>query len=386
MKRNFKTVRWMVATVPLLTGAVALAEKPMMAPKDTQQAQMKAPDAQMQKVLEAHKSLNPKPPHTVTPEVARKGPSAKDAVTKVLKEENKPTEPEKLGKVDDVKIPGAAGDLQARVYTPEGTGPFPVLVYFHGGGFVIADLDVYDATPRALAKQANAVVVSVHYRQAPEHPFPAAADDAVAAFRYVRQNAAKYNGDPQRVAVGGESAGGNLATVVAMREKKGESAPVFQLLVYPFVSNDLSTPSHVANGQGNYLVGNPDLAWFWQNYLGADWKKNKNAEALPIHATPAQLKGVAPAMVITAGLDPLKDEGAAYAKKLQAAGVKTELKNYEGVTHEFFGMAAVVDTAKTAQADAVAALKRAFEKTPSMGGTGEPMTRPTPKPMPTLMK
>ena len=145
---------------------------------------------------------------------------------------------------------------------------------------------------------------------------------------------------------------------------------MFQLLVYPFLSNDLTTASHVANGKGEYLVSNDALGWFWKNYLGSRWQQSKNPEALPLYATNEQLKKLPPALVITAGLDPLKDDGDAYAKKLQAAGVKAEVKNYDGVTHEFFGMAPVLDKAKQAQADAANALKAAFQAQQGVGGAG----------------
>ncbi|RKG85221.1 alpha/beta hydrolase [Corallococcus terminator] len=333
----------------------------------------------MQVVLDAHKALKPVPPHTVSPRQARTGVTAKDAVEKTLKDQGKPVTPEKVAKVEDRKLKGAKGEIPVRVYTPDGAGPFPVVVYYHGGGFVLADLDTYDASARALANQAKAVVVSVEYRHAPEHPFPAAADDATAAFQYVQKNAKEFNGDASKVAVAGESAGANLATVVAMRQKQdGGAQPVFQLLVYPFVSNNVNTPSHQANGQGNYLIGNQDIAWFWGNYLGKDWVQNKDPNALPLKATPAQLRGLPPAMVVTASLDPLKDEGQEYAKNLKAAGVKVDVKNYDGVTHEFFGMAPVLDIAKKAQADAGMALRKAFSEAPraqqGMGGSG--MTEP----------
>ncbi|RYZ40795.1 MAG: alpha/beta hydrolase [Myxococcaceae bacterium] len=333
----------------------------------------------MQVVLDAHKALKPVPPHTVSPQQARTGVTAKDAVEKTLKEQGKPTTPEKVARVEDRKLKGAKGEIPVRVYTPDGAGPFPVVVYYHGGGFVLADLDTYDASARALTNQAKAVVVSVEYRHAPENPFPAAADDATAAFQYVQKNAKEFNGDGSKVAVAGESAGANLATVVAMRQKQdGGAQPVFQLLVYPFVSNNVNTPSHQANGQGNYLIGNQDIAWFWGNYLGKDWAQTKDPNALPLKATTAQLRGLAPAMVVTAGLDPLKDEGQEYAKNLKAAGVKVDVKNYDGVTHEFFGMAPVLDIAKKAQADAGMALQKAFSAAPKaqqgMGGSG--MTEP----------
>ncbi|QSQ28221.1 alpha/beta hydrolase [Pyxidicoccus parkwayensis] len=325
----------------------------------------------MQKVLDAFKALNPKPLHTLKPAEARQQPTPKDAVEAVLKKEGKPTTPEKVAKVEDRKIQGPGGPLDVRVYTPEGSGPFPAVVYFHGGGFVIANLDVYDASPRALANQAQAVVVSINYRQAPEHRFPASLDDAAASFRYVQSHPSEFNIDPKRVAVAGEGAGGNLATALTMRQKQSKGAlPVFQLLVYPLVSNDLSTPSHQANGTGNYLVSNEDLGWFWKNQLGNDWQKSRNPQALPIHASTAQLKGLPPALVIVAGLDPLLDEGQAYADKLKAAGVTVDVKRYDGVTHGFFGMAPVVDKAKQAQSDAGAALKKAFSAPTTPQGTG----------------
>ncbi|GHG73314.1 alpha/beta hydrolase [Comamonas sp. JC664] len=336
------------------------------APAPTPQA-----DPQMQKVLDAYQALNPKPLETLQPAEAREGPSATDAVEAVLKQEGKAAAPEKVARVEERKIPGPAGELDVRVYTPEGSGPFPGVVYFHGGGFVLADLETYDASARALANQAQAVVVSVHYRQAPENRFPAALDDAQAAFQYVQSHAKNFNIDAKRVAIAGESAGGNLATAVAMRQVKQKGAvPVFQLLIYPFVSNDLSTPSHQRNGGGEYLVSNEALGWFWRNTLGSNWRKTRNAEALPLQATPRQLKGLPPALVMVASLDPLLDEGIAYADKLKAAGVKVDVKRYDGVTHEFFGMAPVVDKAKRAQTDAGVALRKAFSAQ-GIGGSGE---------------
>lgn len=327
-------------------------------------------EPQMQKVLDAYKTLDPKPLHTLKPADARQGPSAKDAVEAVLKQEGKAVTPEKVAKVEDRKIPGAAGDLDVRVYTPEGNGPFPAVVYFHGGGFVIADLDTYDASARALANQGKAVVVSVHYRQAPEHPFPASLDDAQAAFKYVQSHPKDFNIDAKRVAVAGESAGGNLATSVAMRQVQQRGAvPVFQLLVYPFVSNDLSTDSHQRNGTGDYLVSNEDLGWFWRNTLGSNWRKTRDAQALPLQASQRQLRGLPPTLVMVASLDPLMDEGLAYADKLKAAGVQVDVKRYDGVTHEFFGMAPAVDKAKRAQADAGVALRQAFSAQ-GIGGSG----------------
>lgn len=371
MKSAFKSASWLVAALPLLTGTVVLANEPMKPAADMQQPQV--PSEQMQAVLDAHQSLKPKAPSTLSAADARKQPTARDAVAKVIKQEHKSSRPEHVAKVDNQKIAGPKGSIPVRVYTPDGQGPFPIIVYYHGGGFVLANLDTYDASARALTNQAHAVVVSVAYRLAPENPFPAAVDDADAAFRYVQENASKFNGDPKRVAVAGESAGGNLATVVAMREKQSAAPPVFELLVYPFVSTDLKTPSHQAYGQGNYFISNNDIAWFWKNYVGEGWQQNQNPEAVPLLADTAKLQGMPPTFIITAGLDPLKDEGQAYAKKLQAAGVKVEVKNYNGVTHEFFGMGAVVGQAQKAQADTALAFWNAFNNSPAMGGSGEPL-------------
>lgn len=325
---------------------------------------------EMKRVLDAMQTFNPKPIHTQTPEQVRKGPTPKDAVIKLLKDQGKPTAPENVAKVEDRVLPGPAGEIPVRVYTPEGSGPFPVLVYFHGGGFVIATIDVYDATPRALANQAKAVVISVEYRKGPENPYPAALDDATTAFRYIQENAKQFGGDNRHIAVAGESAGANLAVAVSMRQKQSRGAmPDFQVLVYPFVSNDLSTPSHQRNGQGTFLISNKDIAWFWKHDLGDNWEQNKDPMALPIYASHDQLKGLPPALVITAGLDPLKDEGKAFAQKLKDAGVKVDIKNYNGVTHEFFSMGAAIPEAKQAQAAAVSALKTAWSAK-GVGGSG----------------
>lgn len=336
-------------------------------------AQQPSVDPQEQKVMDAMKALGAKPIHTGTPQEVRKGVTPKDAVLKVLKDEGKSVEPEKVAKVEDKQIDGGKGKIHARIYTPQGVGPFPVVLYFHGGGFVIADPDVYDASGRALANDSGAMVVSIDYRRAPEHPYPAALDDGTAAFKYLLKHAKELNGDPGRIAVAGESAGGNLAIGVALRQKKsGGPSPVFALLVYPFVSNDLSTPSHVANGQGNYILGNEDIAWFWKYTFGKDWKKLHDPMALPIYATTAQLKGFPPSLVITAGLDPLKDEGEKFAQMLKDAGVKVETKNYDGVTHEFFSMGPAVDKAKQAEQDAGDALRAAFGSGAAGGAAKSP--------------
>jgi acetyl esterase len=309
----------------------------------------------MQKVLDALKSLGGKPIETLTPEEARKQPTPADAVKKVLSDEGKSTAPEAGVTVKDMTVQGDGGSFPVHIYTPEGKGPFPVMVYYHGGGFVIADTKTYDASPRALAKMAKAIIVAVDYRQAPEHKFPTAANDAYAAYLWTTEHAKEFNGEPNRVAVGGESAGGNLATVVSLmaRDKKAQM-PVHQLLVYPVVDNDMNNASYKRNANAKPL-NKPMMAWFFKHYAADP----ASPYALPIKAT--SLKGLPPATIVAAEIDPLQTEGKAYADRLKKDGVPVSYKEYTGVTHEFFGMGAVVPKAKEAEQFAADALTKAFQ-------------------------
>lgn len=316
-----------------------------------------AVEPHMQKVLDALKALGPKPIETLSPEEARKQPSPADAVKKVLKEERKSTDPEPGVTVTDMTIPGPVGEIPIHLYKPQGSGPFPVMLYFHGGGFVIADTKTYDASPRALAKGANAIMVAVDYHRAPEHKFPAAANDAYAAYTWVLIHAKEINGDPKRVAVGGESAGGNLATVVSMMARDNQVAlPVHELLVYPVVDNDFNTPSYQRNADAKPL-NKAMMQWFFSHYDGKAEDGN-NPYVVPLKAK--SLKGMPPATVIAAEIDPLLSEGKSYADRLKKDGVKVTYKEYAGVTHEFFGMGAVVPEAKEAEDLASDELKKAF--------------------------
>ena len=325
-------------------------------------AQAKA-EPNMQKVFDALGSLGGKPTESLAPAEARKQPTPADAVKKVLQQAGKSTEPEAVGDVKHMKIKGKYGEIPLHVYTPKakgnGKGPLPVMVYFHGGGWVIADTKTYDASPRALANGAEAIIVAVDYHKAPEFKFPAAPDDAFTAYRWVLQHAAEINGDAKRVAVGGESAGGNLATVVAlMARDKGVAMPVFQLLIYPVTDNVFDTPSYLVNAAAKPL-NKPMMQWFFKHYL-AKAEDGNNVYVSPLKAK--SLKGLPPATVITVEIDPLMAEGKAYADRLQADGVAVNYKNYAGVTHEFFGMAGVVPLAKDAQTLATADLRKAFAK------------------------
>ncbi|MGN6389686.1 MAG: alpha/beta hydrolase [Burkholderiaceae bacterium] len=314
------------------------------------------PNPSMQKVLDALASLGPKPIETLTPEEARQQPTPADAVKKVLQQEGRSADTGGV-EVRHMTIPGPAGDIPIHVYTPQGDGPFPVMVYFHGGGFVIADTAVYDASPRALARGANAIMVAVDYHRAPEHKFPAAPNDAFAAYRWVCEHAQEINGDPQCVAVGGESAGGNLATVVSMMARDRDAPlPVHQLLVYPVAGDDMNTPSYRENAQAKPL-NKAMMEWFFKYYLGSP-EDADNPYAVPLKAQ--SLAGLPPATVITDEIDPLRSEGKQYAERLQQDGVPVAYRNYDGVTHEFFGMGAVLPEAQDAERFAAEELKKAF--------------------------
>ena len=319
------------------------------------------PDQQMQAVLTELTALNPKPIPQLSAADARKQPTPADAVKALLKKQGKSTAPEPVANVTNRMIPGAGSPIPIRIYTPKGAGPFPVVVYYHGGGWVIADLDTYDASPRALANLANTVVVSAHYRQGPEHKFPAAHQDAFAAYRWVLSNAKSLKGDPSRVALVGESAGGNLAAAVSMMARdSGVQMPVHQVLVYPIAGYDVNTPSYQENANAKPL-NKPMMQWFFENYLRSP-ADGKNPLIDLVHAN---MKGLPGTTVIAAQIDPLRSEGKALADRLKDEGVEVDYRSYEGAAHEFFGMGAVLDDAKEAQEEAAAGLKKGFEGTTS---------------------
>ena len=266
-------------------------------------------------------------------------------------------QPEQRAVTEDRTIPGPAGPIPVRVYRPEGDGPFPVIAFFHGGGFVIGDLETHDGPCQQLATRVPAVVVAVDYRLAPEHPFPAAVDDCFAATRWVSENAVSLGADPSRLAVAGDSAGGNLSAVVAVRARDaGAPAIAFQLLVYPATDLTRSFPSHAENGEG-YLLTTELMEWFMGHYLGPDTDR-RQPDASPLFVD--DLSGLPPALVITAEFDPLRDEGEAYADKLRQAGVDARASRYDGMIHAFFGMDAVFDASRKAVDEAVAALQNAL--------------------------
>lgn len=262
---------------------------------------------------------------------------------------------EEVVQVLDISAPGPRGDIPVRVYTPKGSGAFPVLVYFHGGGWVIGDPDVVDGPCTLLANRAHAVVVSVDYRKAPENPFPAAVEDAVAATRWVATHAAELNIDSDRIAVGGDSAGGNLAAVTALTLRdEGGPKLVGQVLLYPATDFSRNTVSARENGEG-YFLTTALLDWFGHHYKADpdDWR------ASPIKA--ADHTGLPPALVVTAEYDPLRDEGEAYAEKLRAAEVPVQVKSYDGQIHAFAAnLAGAIDFGRAALEDVGNHLRTAF--------------------------
>jgi acetyl esterase len=292
------------------------------------------------------------PTHTLTPEQARAWYRERRTFTQ--------PEPPQVAAVRDMEARGPDGPIPVRSYRPMGSAPsdvLPVLVYFHGGGWVIGDLDTHDVLCRQLCNQAGCAVVAVDYRLGPEHSFPAAVDDALAAARWVRANAPALHVDANRMAVGGDSAGGNLAAVVALAAREAGDLPLaFQLLVYPATDQRRGAPSHTSNGQG-YLLTKEAMDYYHDHYI-PDKSHDIDWRASPLlHANHA---GLPPALVVTAGYDPLRDEGLQYANALSAAGTRATLVNFERQIHGFITMGRVLDEANVAVQLCAAQLRHAL--------------------------
>lgn len=288
------------------------------------------------------------PTHTLTPAQARAFYRDRRAFTQ--------PEPPAMAEVRELH----AGEVPLRLYRPagtQGTDVLPVLVYFHGGGWTIGDLDTHDVLCRQLAQASGAAVVSVDYRLGPEQRFPAAVDDCVAATRWVRAQAASLALDASRLAVGGDSAGGNLAAVVCLvLREAGEPLPAFQLLIYPATDMRAVAPSHTSNGQG-YLLTRDSIAYYRGHYL-ADTAQWTDWRASPLLAP--DHRGLPPALVLTAGFDPLRDEGLLYANALSAAGVPAQYVCFERQIHGFITMGRLLEEANTAVELCAGALRRAW--------------------------
>ena len=262
-----------------------------------------------------------------------------------------------VGAVGDREVPGAAGPLRARVYRPQGPGPFPLVAFFHGGGWVIGDLENHDNMARNVCQGTGAVVVSADYRLAPEHPFPAAADDAVAVARYLAAHGGEFGGDG-RLAVAGDSAGGNVAAVAAQALTRDGIPLAGQFLIYPAVDARGGYPSRAQNAKG-YLLEDDTIDWFLGHYAGAS-RDDDDPRLSPLHG---DLAGLPPAVIVTAEFDPLRDEGEAYGRALEAAGVRADVRRCQGMIHGFFDMGAVSPAAAAAVAECCASFGGLIKET-----------------------
>lgn len=310
-------------------------------------------DPQVQIYLEQMAALDGPPLHTLEPEMIRQ------MITMQTNAALATGEPETVASVENRVIPGPQGDIPVRIYTPQGEGPFPALVFFHGGGWVICNLDTHDTLCRSLTNEAGCVVVSVDYRLAPEHKFPAAPHDCYAATQWVASHGAELHIDTTRIAVGGDSAGGNLAAVVAqMARDQGGPALVFQLLIYPATNFTAENQSKEENGTG-YMLTRQDMNWFSNHYLN---NENDYVNPLASPALATHLNGLPPALIVTAEYDPLRDEGEAYGQQLIKAGVPATISRYNGMIHGFMSMGPIFDQGKQGIEESAAALRAAFTK------------------------
>ena len=305
-------------------------------------------DPQARRIIDATNALGLPPVEEMTPAQARESMRARTAALGPV---------EDVARVEEHQVPVEAGQISIRCYTPAGQGPFPALVFFHGGGWVIGDMDTHDGICRSLANAAACVVASVEYRLAPEHKYPVAAEDAFAATCWAARHGPQLGVDPTRLAVGGDSAGGNLATVVSlMRRDRGGPPLVLQVLVYPVTQYSFDTPSYHEHADG-YLLTRNAMRWFWNHYLSRP-EDGARPYASPLLAR--NLDGLPSALVITAEYDPLCDEGEAYAARLREAGVPVTLTRYPGMIHGFLRMINLVDKARGARDEIAAALRKAF--------------------------
>ena len=295
--------------------------------------------AQTAAVLEFRRQLGLPPMHELSPAQARESYRAMRVPSTI-----------ELHEIRDIE----AGGVKCRLYRSSAATTAPLLIYYHGGGWVIGDLDTHDDICRKLARDAHCSVIAVDYRLAPEHPAPAALDDCVAATQWIFANAKSLGIDAARIAIGGDSAGGNLAALVAMH---ADVKPVFQLLVYPAVDARMGQPSHKDNAHG-YLLTADSMKWFLNHYLQGDEKKKFDPKVSPLLSSDEMLKKSPPTLVITAEFDPLRDEGEEYAAKLASLGVTTSMVRFNGQIHAFFSMSELLDDAAAAIALSASYLRK----------------------------
>lgn len=317
---------------------------------------------QAQAIVDAHASHAPLPLEILEPDHARAQPDPADAVRVALRQQDRSTAPEPVDSIDDVTIPGPGGDLSVRVYRPLGAPdePLPIVVWVHGGGWVVFSVDTYDASCRGLANKAGAIVISPEYRRAPEHVFPAAHDDVLATYRWARDNAAQLGGDPQRIAIGGESVGGTMAAATCLQLKAaGEPLPAAQALVYPLTTGSQFGDSMTDAADARPL-NRPLLSWMAMHAFEGVPDAAQDPRIGLLELPTDRLEGLPPAIVVTAERDVLRSQGQELARHLESAGVPVTSRHYEGVMHEFFGASALLDEAESAQQEVADHLLRAF--------------------------
>ncbi|HEV2688786.1 MAG TPA: alpha/beta hydrolase [Bryobacteraceae bacterium] len=309
-------------------------------------------DPAVRLLLQAIEAQGDPPLETLSPDDARK------FVAESIKPVGGTVEPVRT--VENLRIPGPESDVPIRVYTPDTPSPRPALVYFHGGGWVVCDLDMYDVVCSALARRSGAVVISVDYRLAPEHKFPAAVIDSYAATRWVAANAARLEIDSNRLCVGGDSAGGNLAAVISQKSRDENGPPIaLQVMVYPVTDlSSFATASYEEFADG-YQLTKSEMEWFRDLYI-RNTEDATNPQASPLLAP--DLRGLPPALLLTAECDPLRDEGEAYAKRLKEAGVQVTSTRYAGMIHPFFSLSGAIPQAFDAFDQVASAIQKTAQK------------------------
>ena len=363
-----RPIGWLLGATAIASAATLVAQSPRNPsappppppPAVATQPPRAAPD--MQAVLNQLQALGAKPFEALTPAQARAQPSPADAVTAVMAKRGMSTAPDPAVATRDMPY-GADPQQFARVYRPAAARAnvaLPVVIYFHGGGWVVADVNVYDAAPRLLSKELNATVVSVEYRHAPEAKFPAQHDDAAAAYRWVLANARSMGGDPAKIAFAGESAGGNLAVATAIYARdNGLPQPLHILSVYPIANSDKSLPSRRDSANAKPL-GAAALPWFGYYYS----RTPADQQDPRVNLVRANLRGLPPTTIVNAQIDPLRSDGETLARAMRTAGVRVEQRTFPGVTHEMFGMGKVVRGAMDANMYAVRRMRAAFAAAP----------------------
>ena len=350
----------LASTAPAFAQSSQSVNAPPPPPPAASTAQPAKPAPDMQAILDAMMTLGAQPVETLTPLKARLQPTAADGAHAVMRRQGMSTAPDPAVTTRD--IPYGSDPMQfARVYRPAAAaqgGKLPLVVYYHGGGWVIADVNVYDATPRLMAKQLNAIVVSVEYRHAPEAKFPAQHEDAASAYRWTLSHAASWGGDPAKIVLAGESAGGNLAVATAIYARDNRlTAPLHVLAVYPIANSDMNLPSK-QDSAGAKPLNTAMLGWFGYYYS----KSMADMQDPRLDLVHANLRGLPPTTIVNAQIDPLRSDGETLATAMRAAGDQVEQRTFLGVTHEFFGLGKVVRGAYDAENYAIGRVSASLAK------------------------